>query len=268
MTDTRAIEAETAHRPWPLPRGPWVLFQSWHNLLFAHWRLPADQLRSLVPAPLELDLHEDDAWVGITPFEIRDFRVRGLPAVPKLSDFPELNLRTYVRSAGKPGIYFFSLDAGSRLATLGARVGFRLPYRTATMSVEEEQEEEEAAAAGSEAAAGRFRYRSEREGGVARFRAVYGPVGPVFKAEPGTLEHFLTERYVLFTVLRSGAVLEAEIHHRPWPLQPAEGSVEGSQLAAAEGVSLPDEAPLLHFSHRQETLIWPPVRQPGGPAGG
>lgn len=250
MTDTRAIEAVTEHRPWPLPRGPWVLFQSWQNLLFAHWRLPAEQLRPLVPEPLQLDLHDGDAWVAITPFEIRDFRARGLPAVPKLSEFPELNLRTYVRSAGKPGIYFFSLDAGSRVATLGARIGFRLPYRTATMSVEEEGDE------------GKIRFRSERKGGAARFRALYEPVGQPFQAVPGTLEHFLTERYALFTVLRSGAVLQAEIHHRPWPLQPADGSLEGSELAAAEGVPLPDEPPMLHFSRRQDTLIWPPVRQP------
>lgn len=259
MTDTRAIEAATEHRPWPLPPGPWVLFQSWQNLLFAHWRLPAEQLRPLIPAPLRLDLHDGEAWLGITPFEIRDFRARGLPAVPKLSDFPELNLRTYVRSAGKPGIYFFSLDAGSRVATLGARIGFRLPYRAATMSVEEEGEEEEEE--------GKIRFRSERKGGVARFRALYEPVGQPFQAVAGTLEHFLTERYALFTVLRSGAVLQAEIHHRPWPLQPADGSVEGDELAAAEGVPLPDEPPLLHFSRRQDTLIWPPVRQPEAEAG-
>lgn len=255
MTDTRAIERVTEHRPWPLPSSPWMLFQSWHNLLFAHWPLPAEQLGPLIPAPLELDLHAGEAWLGMTPFEIRDFRARGLPAVPKLSDFPELNLRTYVRSAGKPGVYFFSLDAGSRVAAYGARIGFRLPYRTATMSVEEEEGEE------PEASHGTFRFRSERKGGLARFRAVYKPVGPTFQAVAGTLEHFLTERYALFTVLRTGAVLEAEIHHRPWPLQPAEGSIEGNELAAAEGVPLPDDAPLLHFSRRQDTLIWPPVRQ-------
>lgn len=248
MTDTATIERATAHRPWPLPTVPWILFQSWHNLLFAHWRVPTDQLRPLIPAPLELDLFDGQAWVGITPFEIRDFRPRGLPAVPKLSDFPELNLRTYVRAAGKPGVHFFSLDAGSRVAAVGARIGFRLPYRSAHMHIEESE--------------GAVRFRSEREGGEARFRATYQPVDHAIEPAPGTLEHFLTERYALFTVLRGGKVLEAEIQHRPWPLQPAEGEIHENQLAAAEGVPLPDDPPILHFSRRQDTLIWPPMRLP------
>lgn len=250
MTDTHAIEETVAHRPWPLPRVPWVLFQSWQNLLFAHWRLPAERLRPLIPPQLELDLHEGDAWVGITPFMIRDFRARGLPAVHSLSDFPELNLRTYVRANGKPGIHFFSLDAGSQLATLGARVGFRLPYRTAQMEIDEP---------GVGESGGEVRFRSEREGGVASFRAMYEPVDHPVQAQPGSLEHFLVERYALFTVLRDGTVLQAEIHHRPWPLQPARGEVEPTGLAAAEGVPLPDDEPLLHFSRRQDTLIWAPM---------
>lgn len=244
--DTAAIESETGHRPFPMPEGPWVVFQSWQNLLFAHWRLPPEQLKALVPSALELDLFDGEAWVSVTPFEIRDFRPRGIPAVPTLSDFPELNLRTYVRAVGKPGIYFFSLDADSALAVVGAKVGFRLPYRSASMSVD---------AIGNDG----VRFRSEREGGEARFRAEYRPSGPASHASAGTLEHFLTERYALFTVLRSGEILQAVIHHRPWPLQPAEAEIEENQLAAAEGVPLGDHAPLLHFSARQDTLIWPPM---------
>ena len=242
--DTRAIEAATAHRPWRLPSLPWILAQSWRNLLFAHWRLPPELLRPLVPAPLQLDLYEGEAWVGITSFEIREFRVRGLPPLPGLAAFPELNLRTYVRAGGRFGVHFFSLDAGSRLAAAGARIAFRLPYRAATMSLRR---------SGTE-----IRFRSERDG-VARFRAVYAPTDAPWEAAAGSLEHFLTERYALFTVLRSGRVLRADIHHRPWPLQRARATLRPEQLAAAEGVPVPAGPPLLHFAHRQDTLIWAPT---------
>ena len=245
MTDAKGIEEAVSHRPWPLPRTPWVLFQSWRDLLFAHWSVDPEVLRPRIPAPLALDLHGGRAWIGITPFRIEGFRPRGLPTLGPLSAFLELNLRTYVRMAGQGGIFFFSLDAGSAAAVLGARTLFRLPYRNADMAMDEE--------------GGRIRFRSVREDGAAAFRASYAPVDHAFQAEPGTLEHFLTERYALFTVLRDGGVLKSEIHHRPWPLQPAEGEVDGVALAAAEDVPLPAGEPLLHFSRRQDTLIWSPV---------
>lgn len=244
VTDLRDIESTVEHRPWPMPRGPWVLFQSWQDLLFAHWPLAPELLRPLVPPELELDLHDGSAWLGITPFRIEDFRPRGLPALPAISSFPELNLRTYVRAKGKPGIHFFSLDAGSRLAVAGAKSVFRLPYRYAEMGIEE--------------AEGKVGFRSQRPDGAARFRATYEPVDHAFEAPPGTLEHFLTERYALFVVLRSREVLETEIHHRPWPLQPAEGVIHENALPPAESVPVPEGEPLLHFSRRQDTLIWPP----------
>ena len=248
MTDTTRIETTVAHRPWPLPRAPWVLFQSWQDLLFAHWSVAPETLRPLVPGALELDLHEGRAWIGITPFAVEEFRPRGLPAMGPLSSFPELNLRTYVRAAGQAGIHFFSLDAGSLAAVLGARTVFRLPYHHAEMAIERVD--------------GRVDFRSARPDGKAAFSASYEPVDHAFEAERGTLEHFLTERYALFTVLRSGVVLKTEIHPHPWPLQPAEGEVDGRALAAAEGVPLPCEPPLLHFSRRQDTLIWAPVALP------
>jgi len=245
MADLRDIEATVEHRPWPIPGGSWILFQSWQNLLFAHWRVEPRLIRPLVPEALELDLHDGDAWIGITPFEIDGFRPRGLPALPVMSSFPELNLRTYVRANGKPGIHFFSLDAGSRLAVLGARTLFRLPYREAEMRLERVD--------------GEVRFESRRPDGSARFRAAYEPTDHAVEARPGTLEHFLVERYALFVVLRNGAVLQTEIHHRPWPLQPATARIEENELAAAEGVPLPSDPPLLHFSRRQDSLIWPPV---------
>jgi uncharacterized protein len=245
MPDIGRILAQADHRPWPLPRGPWMMFQSWQTLLFAHWRLAPASLRSLVPAPLELDLHDGEAWVGVTPFRLAGLRLRLMPPVPGASEFPELNLRTYVRYGGRPGVFFFSLDAASRMAVAGARPFFRLPSRHADM--------------GMETAGGWTTFRSERIGGTASFTARYRPTGPAAHPQPGSLEAFLTERYALFTVLRGGKVLRADIHHPPWPLRPAEATVSADRLAAAEGVTLPADEPLLHFSERQDTVVWPPV---------
>lgn len=236
-----------SHRPWPLPDRPWALFQSWRSLLFAHWRMEPEALEPLVPDALMLELHDDAAWLTIAPFMIEEFRPRGLPALPPLSAFPELNLRTYVRAGGRPGIYFFSLDAASTPAVVGARALFRLPYHRASMALTESE--------------GRVEFRSRRRGGKAVFRASYEPVGEVREPEPGSLEHFLTERYTLFAPLRNGDVLETEIHHRPWPLQRAAAEITENGLPGAEGVPAPDGPPLLHFSRRQDTLIWVPRRR-------
>ncbi len=243
----RRIEAAVEHRPWPLPSGPWLMFQSWRTLLFAHWAVPAAHLQAVVPAELTLEEFEGRAWVGLTPFRLTDLRPRGVPALPRLSTFPEMNLRTYVRVGDRPGIFFFSLDAGSRLAVLGARAFYRLPYRRADMSVGSDN--------------GWITYRSRRRSGPeAEFVGRYRPVGEAFEAEPETLEHFLTERYALYTVLNDGSVLRGEIHHAPWTLRPAEAEIERNTVAGAHGIELPGEAPLLHFAARQDTLVWPPER--------
>src|SRR3954462_5743825 len=127
---------ETAHRPWPLPSGPWTLAQSWEDLLFAHWRVDAGQVRKLVPPGLELDEHDGSAWLGVTPFVLTGFRLRGTLPLPRVSAFPELNVRTYVTVDDRPGIWFFSLDTPSRLAVEGARRAYKLPYNLARATAE------------------------------------------------------------------------------------------------------------------------------------
>lgn len=245
MTGTGAIEKEIDHRPWPLPPDPWIMFQSWRELLFAHWPVPKEELRPLVPSPLVLEEFDGSAWLGLAPFRLTDLRPRLLPPLPVISEFPEMNLRTYVRVADKPGIFFFSLDAASRLAVLGARIFYRLPYFHAEMAIESMN--------------GWIHYRSRRtEGGNAELVGRYRPVGPVFNAAPGTLDHFLTERYALYVVLRNGKILRGDIHHRPWPLQHAEAEIERNTVASVLGIALPEREPLLHFAARQDTLIWPP----------
>jgi uncharacterized protein YqjF (DUF2071 family) len=245
----RAALHETAHRPWPLPRQPWLMGQTWYDLLFAHWAVAPEALRSLVPQPLELDQRDGQAWVGITPFRVAGLRSRGTPPLPWLSRFPELNVRTYVEYAGRPGIYFFSLDAARLAAVVAARRGYRLPYFHARM-----------VAHGDGAT---IRYESERtdsSGPPAQFRARYGPSGPRLPISDGSLERWLSERYCLYVVDHRGRPFRGEIHHPPWPLQPAQATVELNTMAGPLGITLSSDShpyPLLHYSPRQDVLIWP-----------
>jgi len=236
---------ETEHRTAPMPAGPWIMVQKWHDLLFAHWAVPAEQIRPLVARELELDLWEGQAYVAVTPFWMSGVRPRGAPALPLLHQFPELNVRTYVRYQGIPGVYFFSLDAGSRFAVWGARTLYHLPYYFASMSVRNEGE--------------KFHYSSSRrEGpGPAELRARYWPTSPPRQRRKGALEHFLTERYCLYTAYK-GKVLRAYIHHVPWPLQDADAEIDMNTVAQADGIPLPATKPLLHFSRDLEVLVWWP----------
>lgn len=233
------------HRPWPLPPGPWVMGQTWVDLLFAHWPVePAAMARS-VPPQLELDTFDGYAWLGITPFVVRNLRLRPGWPLPWFSSFGEINVRTYVTADGRPGIYFLSLDAASRLAVAVARRWYRLPYFRASISPERRDHE--------------IDYRSQRlgdEGPPARFSADYGPRGDVFQAMPSTLEHFLTERYCLYTLDDRRRVLRGDIHHPTWPLQPASAQIAANTMADEAALTLPGE-PLLHFSARQDVVFWP-----------
>jgi uncharacterized protein YqjF (DUF2071 family) len=226
-----------AHRPWPLPDGPWVQGQTWEDLLFAHWRVDRDELARQLPPELPPDTHDGTAWLGITPFRLTNFRVRGLPPLPRLSSFPELNVRTYVTLDDKPGIWFFTLDAASQLAVEAAKRVYRLPYHRAKMTVER---------SGS-----LVHYESARPG--AAFSARYGGEGEPFTATPGTLEHFLTERYCLYTA-DGGRLYRAEIHHPPWALQKGEATIDLNTMAP---VPLPEEEPHLLFAARQDVVVWP-----------
>ncbi|MDQ3849087.1 MAG: DUF2071 domain-containing protein [Actinomycetota bacterium] len=238
---------ETDHRPWPLPRGSWAMAQSWEDLLFAHWRVDADALRAVVPEQLPIDTHDGSAWLGVTPFEVTGARLRGTLPPPGVGRFCELNVRTYTTLDGRPGIYFFSLDAASALAVLAARRLYRLPYFRARMSI-------------ARTGPGRIAYRSARtssDGPPARLEAAYEPVGEPSPAPGGSLEHFLTERYCLYTLDDRQRVLRADIHHPPWPLQRALASLDVNTMGRQIGLELPREDALLHFAARQDVVIWP-----------
>jgi uncharacterized protein YqjF (DUF2071 family) len=221
----------------------------WHDLLFMHWPVDESALRPLIPSTLSLDTFDGSAWLAITPFRMSDVHPRYLPSVPPLSSFPELNVRTYVTAGGKPGIWFFSLDAANPVAVRLARATFHLPYFDAEMSCRVVGEE--------------VRYRSvrtHRRAPGAEFVAHYSPVGEPFESRPGTLEDFLTERYCLYAADGRGNVYRGDIHHHPWPLQRAELEIESLAMTEQIGVALPETAPLLHFSERLDVLAWPPRR--------
>ena len=212
--------------------------QTWDDLLFIHYRVPAEQLRSHVPDGLEVEEHSGSGWLGLTPFVVTGLRARGLLPLPFASSFRELNVRTYVTRDDKPGIWFFSLDASSQLAVEAARRLYRLPYFRAEIAVQQR--------------AGEIVYDCSRHDGKA-FSASYRPTADVFNADAGSLEHFLTERYCLYAE-HEGELFRADIHHRPWPLQPAAARID---LNTMPPLKLTDDAPRLHFSARQDVVIWP-----------
>ena len=185
------------------------MFQSWREVLFAHWRVPTERLRPLIPASLVLEEFEGSSWVGLVPFQIRDLR------------------------------------AANTAAVLAARLGYLLPYFRAEMRVESVE--------------GWVHYRSRRSGGRAEFVGRYAPMGAVRTAERGTLEHFLVERYALYAAALGGWVLRGDIHHRPWPLQTAEATIDVNTVLHAHGIEPASDEPLLHYAARQDTLVWLPA---------
>jgi len=228
---------EVEHRPWPLPEGPWANAQSWVDLAFLHWRVDAGELGRLVGPTVELDTFDGDAWLGVTPFLLTDFRLRGLPPLPRVSRFPELNVRTYVTREGMPGVWFFTLDAASTLAVEAAKRVFKLPYHRAQMRCERVGEH--------------VQYESARPG--AAFSGRYRGTGELHRAEQGSLEAWLTERYCLYTE-DGGRPYRAQIHHPPWDLQRGEARID---LNTMSPLPLGGDEPHALFSPRQDVLVWP-----------
>ena len=232
-----------------LPSGPWVMVQRWHDLLFAHWRCPISELRALIPAPLEIETYDGSAWIGVIPFYMSGVRMRGMPPLPTAHAFEELNVRTYVTLDGRPGIWFFSLDCASMLAVLGARVGIHLPYFRAAMRMTRHD-------------SGRIDYQSRRwaiAGRPAAYSGTYRAVGPAATARPGTLDHFLTERYSLYTSDRK-RIWRGDIVHPRWSLQCADATIEQNSMIEAAGIRVSEQPPLLHFAAFQDVRFWWPVR--------
>jgi uncharacterized protein YqjF (DUF2071 family) len=227
----------------------WVMHQRWTNVLFAHWPVAPDVIAPLLPKSLKVLTCEGSAWIGVVPFLMSNVRPRGLPPLPWLSSFPELNVRTYVRHGDEEGVWFFSLDASNPLAVRAARRVVHLPYYDARMRM-------------GATAGGTIRYESERthrDAPPARFLASYRPEGDVRPAAPRTVEHFLVERYRLFAAAPRG-LLTVRIAHPAWPLQRATATLERNTMGDAIGVPLDAKPRFLHFAKRVDVRTWWPQR--------
>lgn len=240
-----ALRSYTRHRTWQPPTTPWVMAQTWHNLLFAHYPVSVASLRGIIPRELQIDTYQGQAWVGVVPFRMTGVRLRGCPAVPFTHSFPELNVRTYVKAEDKPGVWFFSLDAGNRLAVEIARRAFHLPYFNAAMSVVQHGENVQYASR-----------RTDKRAAVGVFHAAYRPISESYYALAGTLEHWLTERYALYCADAANTLYVGEIHHLPWALQHASAEIETNTVAESLGIILPEQAPLLHYAQRLDIIAW------------
>jgi uncharacterized protein len=228
---------DVEQRPWPASQNPWAQAQSWVDIAFLHWRVDPAELQRLIPGSVELQTFDGVAWLGITPFLLSGLRLRGLPPLPGVSTFPELNVRTYVTRDDKPGLWFFSLDVGSTLVGEAEKRLYRLPYHRAQMRYVREDD---------------FVHHESARAGAA-FSASYRGVGELFDAEPGSLEEFLTDRYCVYTE-DGGRVYRAELHHRRWALQRGEAHVDLNTMAP---LPLPKDEPHVLFSPRQDVVIWP-----------
>lgn len=216
----------------------------WHDLLFAHWPFLPEQIQTHLPNGMRVDTFEGQAWLAVVPFRMTDVAPRGVPAIPWMSAFPELNVRTYVTINDKPGVLFFSLDATNPIAVRVAKTAFHLPYKDARMSIEFDGEW--------------YNYRSHRTHRgepSANFTGRYRPRGDCFFTQPGTLEHWLTARYCLYTANRGGEILRGEIDHSPWPLQNAEMEVDENTMFEPLGLQ-PVGEPHLLFSKEIAVRAW------------
>jgi uncharacterized protein len=220
--------------------------QVWHDLMFMHWPVPVEQLRPLIPPSLHIDTYDGQAWIGVVPFRMSGIRPRFLPAVPWLSAFPELNVRTYVVAEDKPGVWFFSLEAANPVAVAVARRWYLLPYFHARMSCIQ---------VGN--AIHYESHRIHRGAPAAAFNGQYHPVSEVFHAARGSFEYWLTERYCLYTADARQRLYRGEIDHPPWPLQATEATIRANTMTLPLGIQLSDTSPLLHFAGRQDVRVWP-----------
>ena len=234
------------HRPWPKPDKAWAWRQSWVDLAFLHWPIPVQALRPLIPDNLTVDTFDGTGWIGVVPFRMEGVMRRPLPDLPGISAFPELNVRTYVTDGDKGGVWFFSLDAQQRLAVWAARQFFHLPYFNATFEMTRTGDTLDYLCT-------RGDKRCEQS---AVFDATYRPTTQPYLARPDTLEHWLTERYCLYSESPKKQLYRGEVHHAPWPLQKCDVEIRTNTIVAPTGLTLPEAEPVAHFASRVDVVVW------------
>ncbi|WP_082926961.1 YqjF family protein [Paenibacillus tuaregi] len=242
------ILQHTRHRPVPMPRGPWLMRQTWRDLLFTHWPVDEQEIAPYIPQGLILDKWEGRPWVSVSPFRVDPLRLRGLPPIPFVHEFLEVNVRTYVVHDNKPGVLFLTLEASSRLAVAGARIGARLPYHHADMHSRGQEDN-------------MIEYSSRRtlkSNEEALFQGMYKAAETSsFHASPGTLTHWLTERYCLYTSSPKHELFRGDIHHLPWPLYPAVLDLQANTIIQSFGLHHDPKPALQTYTPRLDVLLWP-----------
>jgi uncharacterized protein YqjF (DUF2071 family) len=222
----------------------------WHDLLFMHYRVAIQDLRRLIPEPLEIDTFDGSAWIGIVPFRMTGVAPRMVPPVPWLSSFPELNVRTYVTIGGKPGVWFFSLDATNPLAVRFARRTFHLKY----MDAEIDFSRKDCSCDGTWI--GYRSTRTHRNEPAANLDCEYRPIGQPYRAAPGKLEYFLTARYCLYSCSNKGVIYRGEIDHDPWQIQNAQTIINENSMLNGLNLIVEGNSPVLHYAEHIAARAW------------
>ncbi|PLR78979.1 DUF2071 domain-containing protein [Bacillus sp. V3-13] len=235
----------TKHRLFPLPDRPWLMIQRWDHVFFYHWAIPSSLLKDHIPKQLELDEFDGVAWLGIVHFEVNKLKVRGIPRFPFLEGFLELNVRTYVKYRGKPGIYFFNLDASSPIVVFLAKTGYLLPYRKAELNSLKTEKG--------------FKFRNKRivsKEKTEKFSAIIQQTEALYYSQEGSLDHWLTERYCAWTSIGS-KLCRVDIHHLKWRLSRAKAEIKANTMASFLPSWRFDTEPLVHYSPSKEAYFWP-----------
>jgi uncharacterized protein len=232
------IITHTSHRTWALPTGRWAYYQEWNRVLFLHWKVPADALQTMLPTHLTLDLHEGNAWISLVPFTMEKIRPNGIPAFSPISNFHEINIRTYVTAEGKSGVYFLNIEAQKYLSAYIARKASGLPYEKAEITRESNTI--------------KHAYTSINQKKAFQLKAVFETGNPITHKIP--LDIFLTERYCLY-LDDNGQLYRYQIHHHPWDLQ--EVQIKNLTTAYTIGnISLHTPPDLAHYSEGVQVIAW------------
>ena len=233
------------------PEAPVVMHQRWHHLLFLHWEVPPGELQRLIHPELTVDTFEGKAYVGLVPFTITGVRPVLVPPLPLISSFHEVNVRTYVHRRGRdPGVWFFSLDASSAMAVAAARAAHKLPYYRSHIEL--------SVSSGARPTVDFVSHRDDERGPApANLRVRYRPMeGVIREASAGTIEHFLIERYILYTADEEHRLFRARVHHAPYRIQRADVADLEETLVWAAGIRRPSAHPLRHYARERSVKVY------------
>jgi len=236
------ILKQTEHRNYPLPEGKWIAMQDWEHLLFMHWRVYSAFIEPHLPKGLELDTFDGEPWISIIPFRVGKMRIRKMPPLPFMYPFVEVNVRTYVKRDGIPGVYFFSMDASKLLAVLGARFA-TLPYFHAKMKLKKKGK--------------KFNFKSIRKDKEKEtLKLSYQPSGKLFIPEEGTIDHWLMNRFALWSY-KYDTLFRGDIHHKQWKVQHADLDIDKETITSFMPNNASISKPLAHYAKSKRVLIWP-----------